>query len=685
VVFLFEDLQWGDLSSVRFVDHVLRTLRQRPLMVIGAGRPEVYELYPRLWEERGVEQMRLKELSPKASERLVRQVLGEGADPATVERLVAQAGGHAFFLEELIRAVAEGRGEALPETVLATVESRLEGLEVEARRVLRAASIFGGAFWPGGVAALLGAGRPQRTHQWLSTLVERELLVRRPESRFPGEPEYAFRQALFREASYAMLTDGDRVLGHRLAAEWLDRHGESDAMVLAEHFERGQLPERAGVFYLRAAERAQRGSDTEAMMARARRGLECDAAARSEGAHPPPGVRIALLGILCESHSWRREWAQAEPFAEEVMRLAPAGSEPWAQAAPARLIIALSMGRLDELLATLHLLQTVEPAPGAMGMVAFGLATGSFILAGGGRFGLSTPVVRRLEAIVAPIADRDPVARAWLDVTHAFHDAWAGEAPFAALARARAAHAAFLEAGYSRGTAIALVLAAMNEWFLGQPSEAERDLRATAHLELGLTSSLRSTVLVGVLADKGDLAEARLVASRLVERGRALGHHADEGRGRWLLAEVLRRTGDLVAAEREASPAIDLLVTSPLDQAAALATHAAVLLGCGRTTEALASARAAVDRYEVMGAFGYRGSFARLVLVEALEASGNAEAARDALAAARDRLVVGAAAIADPAARQAFLRAVPENARTMVLGRARLGLPEMLEEAPATL
>ena len=77
--------------------------------------------------------------------------LGDDADRATVSRVVAQAEGHAFFLEELIRA-AEG-GDTLPETVRATVEGRLEGLESDARRILRAASIYGGSFSPEGVAS----------------------------------------------------------------------------------------------------------------------------------------------------------------------------------------------------------------------------------------------------------------------------------------------------------------------------------------------------------------------------------------------------------------------------------------------------------------------------------------------------------------------------------------------------
>ena len=35
---------------------------------------------------------------------------------------------------------------------------------------------------------------------------------------FEGQDEYVFRHGLVREAAYAMLTDADRTLGHRLAA-----------------------------------------------------------------------------------------------------------------------------------------------------------------------------------------------------------------------------------------------------------------------------------------------------------------------------------------------------------------------------------------------------------------------------------------------------------------------------------
>ena len=658
VLLVLEDLHWGDLPTVRFVDAALRDLKHQPWMVLALARPEVHELFPKLWVDRGVQEMRLKELTSKASERLIRQVLGSSVSNDTVERLVSQADGHAFFLEELIRAVAEGKGAALPETVLAMVEARLEGLESEARRVLRAASIFGEVFWLGGLALLLGGpGRTHKTHDWIEALVEREVLVRRSESRFPGEEEFAFRHALLREGAYAMLTEGDRLLGHKLAAQWLDDIGEHDPMVLAEHLERARQPARAGVFYLRGAEQAQRGGDTDAAMKRARRGLECNV---------PDAVHIALVGILCESHAWRREWQSVAPYADELMRLAVPGSAPWAQAAPAKLIIALGQGRVDEFMAQLHLLQSVDPAPDAVGTVLFGLSAGAFILDGGGRFDLSEGIVTRQREIIASLTTPNPLASAWLNMTAAYRETWAHEDPWLGFRCAKASLEGFLEVGHLRSVALAQVLMGMTLWLLGALPEAERTLRDTLHVDdedIGLTASTRRVSLALVLADSGSLDAARAEANRALTAGLQSGQPADEGRGRWLVAEVARRSADvdLDLATREATASLDLLAMAPLDQAAATATLAAIHLAAGRTTEALATAKLAMARYEATRAFGFRGVFARLTHAQALEAAGEPEAAAQAFTEAREHVARAAAKIDDAAYRELFLEAVPEN------------------------
>ena len=42
---------------------------------------------------------------------------------------------------------------------------------------------------------------------------------------------------MVRDSAYATLTAEDRALGHRLAAEWLERGERPDAGAVAEHFE----------------------------------------------------------------------------------------------------------------------------------------------------------------------------------------------------------------------------------------------------------------------------------------------------------------------------------------------------------------------------------------------------------------------------------------------------------------
>lgn len=71
--------------------------------------------------------------------------------------------------------------------------------------LLRAASVFGEVFWAEGVAALLGgADRALIMRDRLAKLVERELVARRTDSRFPDQDEYAFRHTLLREGALCL-------------------------------------------------------------------------------------------------------------------------------------------------------------------------------------------------------------------------------------------------------------------------------------------------------------------------------------------------------------------------------------------------------------------------------------------------------------------------------------------------
>jgi eukaryotic-like serine/threonine-protein kinase len=274
VLLVLEDLHWGDMPSTRLVDVMLRELSDLPIVVLALARPEVHEAFPGLWQGRAVQTIRLGRLSRKAAESMVNAILGDSVELVHVNAIVERADGNAFFIEELSRAVADGQSEALPDTIAGMVETRIMALPPALRLALRAASIFGRRFRPDGAAALIDQTlRNGAADVIFDELVDREFLERRSSSRQFGPEELAFRQALIQQAAYGMLTERDRMLGHLLAAEWLESIGEFEPMILAEHFTRGGEPARATGYYVGAARQALNGGDSRVALERVKQAL----------------------------------------------------------------------------------------------------------------------------------------------------------------------------------------------------------------------------------------------------------------------------------------------------------------------------------------------------------------------------------------------------------------------------
>jgi hypothetical protein len=212
----------------------------------------------------------------------------------------------------------------------------------------------------------------------------------------------------------------------------------------------------------------------------------------------------------------------------------------------------------------------------------------------------------------------------------------------------------------------------MNLWRLGMHADAERELHEAeaASPGLGLTGVLRTVSLVGVLLDRGQHREACVLAGQHVEKARAAGFSANEGRARWSYADVLCASGDLEASDREYTAALALLVGAPLDRAGALATRGRLRLEQGRAAEALADVTEGLDFLTAHGAPAFRGEYARLVHAQALRSTGDVPGSLRAIAAARDRILAQADKIDDPIVRAAFLGNVYENRRTLELCEA---------------
>jgi eukaryotic-like serine/threonine-protein kinase len=669
VLLVLEDLHWGDLPTVKLIHAALRNLCDQPFCVLSLARPEVHTIFPDLWAGCSVQSVRLGELGRKAAERLCRLALGDEVSAETVRATVERADGNAFFLEELIRAVAHGEGGALPETVLSMVQVRLEGFDPEARRVLRAASIFGETFWEGGVSALLASAE---VAGWLSFLEVQEVISLREEAtRFPGEVEYAFHHTLVQEAAYGMLTARDREVGHQLAGAWLEQAGEQEAGLLGEHFERGGEPGRALVWYRRAAEQALEGDDLgEALRWTARvtggalPGDDADAAIKEE------------LGLICrieaEAHRLRGELPVAEARAREAMRLLPRGRAPWFAAVSEVAILCGQLGHTAELIAIgVELRDLWSPEAESAQIIATAWTAAQ--LAYRGEYALVDELLERLSTDARDT--RDPQARARILRAQVIRAGVRGDAG-RRIALGVEAVEQFVVAGDRRNACSARINLAFGQAQIGAWEEAERQLREA----LAVAERMGIPTLVAhaqhnlglVLAHRGALPEALAVEREALERYTAHGDTRLFGSSRTYLALIVAQMGDLSLAEQEATRAALDLEGAPSPQAYALAIRAKVKLAQGRSAEALVDAGKASQMLRDLGGLEEGESLVRLVYAEALYATGQIEEALAALAAARGRVLALANKIVDPALRRSFLERMPDNARTLELSRAWL-------------
>ncbi len=75
LVLVFDDAQWGDPVSMRFVDRALRRHADRPWMCLAVGREELHDTFPRLWESAGAQELKVGGIARRSAERLCRAAL----------------------------------------------------------------------------------------------------------------------------------------------------------------------------------------------------------------------------------------------------------------------------------------------------------------------------------------------------------------------------------------------------------------------------------------------------------------------------------------------------------------------------------------------------------------------------------------------------------------------------------
>ncbi|MFY0566687.1 protein kinase domain-containing protein [Archangium lansingense] len=666
VLLVLEDLHWSDELTVRLVGELLRELAGQPFMVLALARPEVKELFPGLWANR-VQEVPLQGLNRKACARLAREVLGPQVHESVVQRVVEQSDGNALFLEELIRMVAEGRGEEAPETVLAVLQARLMRMEQGARQVLMAASLFGGAFWPEGVGELLGHRTAQPLlEQHLQLLVEQELIVPSPDSHFPTVAEYRFRHALVRDAAHGLVPESHRLQGHRLAAAWLERMGEPDALVLATHLQLGGQPERAVHFYTRAAEKLFERNDLQGTM-------RCVEAALACGMSDESLSRLRALQSVVDY--WQDRMPRSLEAGGELLRGLKEGSLLWCWFIGGQIVGHLYYGHLEEVGRLQELLLRTTPEPEAI--LAYGEAVGMLMgtqMFMGARQGVETAIERFAQAGAGVVGQG--FLKLYLPLLKGPFQYFFEARPWETFLMAEQGTRVFRELGAEPLVSQAQTLLGQSLGALGELPGALTHLRealaGTQRLERHATAVYAQQFLLMTLVgspEPGHRQEARDMLSDYMRHEQV--DPIRQGTGYSMLARLLAAEGEPREAEVYASRACELLEPFLLYRVFARTVHTSILLALGRVPEARQVALLGVQELEQMGNEGVYAVAMHLALAEACFAQGDGSMGDAALHKALQCVRARASDIPEPEARERFLRQVPENARTLELARQR--------------
>ncbi len=306
VVLVFDNLHAAHDDSLELLGYLRATL-DAPILILALARPELVARKDG-WGKGEEARHRVIELSPLGDNdaaAVMHDLLAPCGDDENVEELVeaacSMAGGNPSLLEQMVRiyrdmGVVEPatdqdlgamRGERwvvhvnrleevrLPLTVEDAVQARIGALAQDERDLLERAATMGGVFWLGGLVTLLRQGKapPEmwisgettdvaRVRAILRDLMERDYVLRLPDSAFAGDEEYVFKHNRERENLARRTPANVQRRYHTTIGDWLSFQGsvrshEEYLAMLAQHREQAGALALAAVAFLDAADVAR--------------------------------------------------------------------------------------------------------------------------------------------------------------------------------------------------------------------------------------------------------------------------------------------------------------------------------------------------------------------------------------------------------------------------------------------
>ena len=586
VVVVLEDLQWADRYSLVVIGSLLRTCAAMPLMILATARPGAYAQLPNLWREHSLNEIRLESLPRVACTRLVGIALGAQLPAARLEPILEYGHGNALLLEECIRGAARETPEVIPTTLLAIEQGKMMQLPATARRVLRAASIFGTSFAAEGVHALLASAMtPGALGECLQQLLSAELIVPQRSSRADEPEAYRFVYKSQREAAYALIPEAERAAAHRAACAYLASAGETPSMVLAEHARRGGNLLQAATYCLRAAEQATAESRFADVVSAAERGI---------GFETTPQLTSSLRSLQAYACLQLGEYERAYRYSTSVIANTPAGTLGWFSAHVTMSAAAHVLGRTDWLEEVLARFDAGVPPEDISPAYLHALATFASLCARGGYSAHAARYLALLESLESTIREDHPEMHGWLDYARSWTLRLVNNEPWTAYEAARRSREEFERIGNPQMALFACISMGLCAADLSLHEEAAAALRVISTQSLRNSALLREFALPvqAVVRTYAGTPEAYAEAEALCSATRSLPLVTPFGLGTVYCAEseVLLHKGALDAAEQTAQRACDLLSTLRQMRIQAMTTLSRIYLRRGETALARSAA-----------------------------------------------------------------------------------------------
>ena len=270
ILIVLDDLQWADNSSCEFLAYLCRHLADLPFLLLGTYRntslPQEYALDTQLMQlkrERLVESLPLAPLT----DRQIATFVGHMPEQI-VQHIQYLAAGNPFFAEELARAVESKKEEythaeqaqrwAVPETISALFEQRLERLSSGCKQILWSAAVLGVSFPLSTICLMqIKKGQAPDKESTLALLEEAQQAEILTEQGNGTNITYHFWHPLLLHHLYENISGARRAILHRRAGQILQeiymQHEEEGAALIVHHLIQGGGDIRQIVHYAEIA------------------------------------------------------------------------------------------------------------------------------------------------------------------------------------------------------------------------------------------------------------------------------------------------------------------------------------------------------------------------------------------------------------------------------------------------